>query len=52
MGVTISVHYCFMDKEAEDGVPPVLVMWDSNHKVLWALPVEAKGAVEYVVEWC
>ena len=51
LGITISIDYCFMNpKETEEGVPPVLVMWDNNHKAMWAIPVEAKGPFEYVVK--
>ena len=53
LGITVSLDYCFMThEEKSEDVPPVLVMWDSNHEACWALPVEAKGPVDYVVQWC
>ena len=52
IGITISFDYCFMvDEEKSEDTPAVLVMWDDNHECLWALPVESKGPIEYVVKW-
>ena len=51
IGITISVDYCFVGDEAKEGTPPVLVMWDDGHRAMWVLPVDAKGAVEYIVTW-
>ena len=48
---TISVDYCFMGEEESDDVPGILIMWDHGHDMLWALPVESKGAHQYVVKW-
>ena len=38
-------------EEATEGTPPVLIAWDDGHRALWALPVDHKGAEEYVVNW-
>ena len=51
IGITVSLDYCFMGDEATDGIPPTLVVWDDGNRALWALPVEHKGATEYVVRW-
>ena len=51
IGITISMDYCFMGEEATEGTPPVLIAWDDGHRALWALPVDHKGAEEYVVNW-
>ena len=53
IGITISMDYCFMvdDDEGEEDLPGVLIMWDDNHECLWALPVDKKGPVEWVVKW-
>ena len=49
---TVSLDYCFMGEEASDDLPPILVMWDNKSGMLWALPVDNEGAVNYVVRWC
>ena len=52
IGTTISMDYCFMaDDEEEGDLPGVLVIWDDNHECLWALPVDKKGPVDWVVKW-
>ena len=51
IGITISLDYCFSGDEAKEGTPPVLVVWDDGHRAMWALPVETKGAVPWVVAW-
>ena len=53
IGITISMDYCFMNGEEDDdpSLPGVLIIWDDNHECLWALPVEKKGPVEWVVKW-
>ena len=52
IGITVSMDYCFMnEEEKEDDIPSVLIIWDDNHECLWALPVEHKGPVEWVVKW-
>ena len=53
IGITISIDYCFMSGEAdaEEDLPGILIVWDDNHECLWALPVESKGAVEWVVKY-
>ena len=49
---TVSLDYCFMGEEANDEIPPILVMWDSKSGMLWALPVDEEGPVGYVIKWC
>ena len=53
IGITISIDYCFMTGEMDDDpdLPGVLMMWDDNHECLWALPVENKGAIDWVVKY-
>ena len=52
IGITIGMDYCFMHEgEREDGVSPILIMFDEKRKALWVLPTEHKGAVEEVVKW-
>ena len=52
LGVTIGMDYCFMnDGEREEGVSPILIMFDDRRKALWVLPCENKGAVDIVVQW-
>ena len=50
LGITISIDYGFLSAaDVEEGVPPILVVWNDSHEVTWALPVDAKGPLEYVV---
>ena len=51
IGITLSMVYWFMNDEDDDNpsLPGVLIIWDDNHECLWALPVERKGPVEWVV---
>ena len=51
IGITISLDYCFMADEVEEGLPGVLVLWDDHRECLWALPVDRKGATDWVVKW-
>ena len=51
IGIEVSMDYCFMGDEATEGVPPILIAWDGGHRALWALPVDHKGADDYVVNW-
>ena len=51
IGITIRLDYCFMGDEASETAPPVLSMWDDGHRALWALLVDNKGAIGYVVTW-
>ena len=53
MGITISLDYCFMNGEDEDepDAPKILIMYDDHRECLWAIPVEQKGAVEWVVKF-
>ena len=52
IGVTIGLDYCFMrETEKEEGISPILVMYDESKKCLWVLPVENKGNVDIVVQW-
>lgn len=52
IGVTVSMDYCFMNSEEKDeDTPGVLVIWDDNYECLWALPVDHKGPVDWVVKW-
>ena len=52
-GITISIYYCFINGEEDDdpSLPRVLIVWDDNHGCLWALPVERKAPVDWVVKW-
>ena len=43
IGITISLDYCFMADEEEEGLPGVLVLWDDHRECLWALPVDRLG---------
>ena len=53
LGVTISIDYCFMSpEEAEQDTTPILIMYDDNLEAIWAILVQAKGAVPFVVSWC
>ena len=49
---TVSLDYCFMGEDAHEEIPPIIVMWDNRSGMMWALPVEEKGPVGYVVKWC
>ena len=51
IGITISIDYCFMTGEEDPDLPGVLIMWDDNHECLWALPVESKGVVDWVLKY-
>ena len=53
IGITISIDYCFMtgEADAEEDLPEILIVWDDNHECLWALPVEGKGVIEWVVKY-
>jgi hypothetical protein len=53
IGITISMDYCVMNGEEDDdpSLPGVLIIWDDSHECLWALPVEKKGPVDWVVKW-
>ena len=50
LGVTISISYCFMSpEEIEKDTCPILILYDDNLDAIWALPVQAKGAIQFVV---
>ena len=52
MGTTWSLDYCFMSPEdIEDDMHAILVVYDHSKMGLWTLPVDQKGADEYVVKW-
>ena len=53
IGITVSMDYCFMNGEEDEdpSLPGVLIIWDDNYECLWALPVESKGPVDWVVKW-
>ena len=52
LGVTVSMDYCFMRKEEqEEGVSPILAMYDNDKGMIWILGVEHKGVDETVVKW-
>ena len=53
IGITVSMDYCFMQGEEDEdpNLPGVLIMWDDNHECLWALPVDKKGPVDWIVRW-
>ena len=52
LGVTISIDYCFMSQQDEGSdTYPVLIVFDNALKAIWALPVQNKGAVPYVIKW-
>ena len=47
------MDYCFATaEEKDDNMGATLVMYDHKMKSLWAIQVEHKGAVDYVVKWC
>ena len=53
LGVTISIDYCFFNPEdVEQDTTPILILYDDNLETIWAIPVETKGAVQFVVNWC
>ena len=39
------------EEDDDPSLPGILMIWDENHECLWALPVERKGPVEWVVKW-
>ena len=53
IGITISMDYCSMNVEEDDdpSLPGILIIWDDNRECLWALPVDRKGPVDWVVKW-
>ena len=51
LGITIRLDYCFMADEEEEGLTGVLILWDDNRECLWALPVDKKGAMDWVARW-
>ena len=52
LGTTISMDYAFLiPEEKEDGICPVLIMYDNIKEAFWALAVEEKGVSEIVVNW-
>ena len=52
VGITVSMDYCFMtDDEKVEGTPPVLVMFDSNSKGLWALQADSKAVTKHLVKF-
>ena len=54
LGVTISMDYCFVKGAAdeEDGISPQLAVYDNNKCAIWMIPVEKKGVVREVVDYC
>ena len=40
------------EEDSETDMCPVRIMYDHTLKAIWALPVESKGVVDYVVKWC
>ena len=49
---TLSMDYCFMTEEEKDeDICPTLIVYDDKAMSIWALPVENKGPVDYVVKW-
>ena len=52
-GVSISLDYCFITPgDTEKDMCPILILHDDNHEAIWAIPVEHKGAVQFVASWC
>ena len=51
--MTMSMDYCFMTAENEEqGVEPILMMFDERTRGIWAVPVDNKGVKEWIVKWC
>lgn len=38
-------------EEIEKGTCPILILYDDNLDAIWALPVQAKEAIQFVVKW-
>ena len=49
----MSIGFCFVvSKDADDDMCPVLTIYDDSLETIWDIPVQAKGAISFVVEWC
>ena len=52
LGNTISCDSAFHTKEEQEGnMCPILVCYDHRKWDIWAMPMEAKGAIEPAVGW-
>ena len=48
----MSIDYCFMTpEETKQDMCPIRIMYDDTLEAIWGLPVQAKGAVPFVVKW-
>ena len=39
------------EEDDDPSLPGVLIIWDDHRECLWALLMERKGPVEWVVKW-
>ena len=39
------------EEDDDPSLPGLLMIWDDNHECLWALLVEKKGLVNWIVKW-